>query len=136
MTDLPEWIPQDHPSRDILSKLWGQRRGSIDFKLLDRCYYSKEVLEWESLLKTTLVGVGEVDHGHGEFYVASDGRCFGLSCVHDAFYYYGDSFEKYRLRALLGRRARPMLRPEQTSVTLYGIDYTKESPETYFPPQH
>jgi len=136
MTELPEWIPQDHPSRAILSKFWGRRLGSIDFKLLDRSEYSKEVLEWESLLQTTLVGVGEVEHGHGEFYVASDGRCFGLSCVHDAFYFYGDSFKKYRLMTFFGRLARPMLRPEQSSVTLYGIAYTRESTETYFPPKH
>lgn len=125
----------EHPSRVLLLKYWGRRCGSIDFKLLDRCFYPKEVLEWESLLQTTLVGVGKVDHGHGEFYVASDGRCFGLSCVHDAFYFYGDSFKKYRLMMLLGKRARPMLRPEQPSVTLYGIAYTRESPETYFPPK-
>mgnify|MGYP007070479173 CR=1 FL=1 len=136
MTELPEWIPQDHPSRAILSKLSGRRRGSIVFKLLDRCWYSKEVLEWESLLHTTLVGLGEVEFHHGEFYVASDGRCFGLSCVHDAFYFEGESFKKYWLRKFLGSRARPMLRPDQSSVMLYGIVYTRESPETYFPPKH
>ena len=47
---------------------------------------------WAGLLSTQLVGVADKHRGHGELYVAADGRCFGRSWVHDAFYFEGASF--------------------------------------------
>jgi len=87
---------------------------------------------WSDLLGTRLIGVAEVHHGHGKLYVATGGRCFGRSCVHDAFYFAGASFAEAIERALLGRRSRPVLRPDQSSITLYGIRFTADSPETYW----
>jgi hypothetical protein len=86
---------------------------------------------WNALLGTTLIGVAEVHHGHGELYVDSSGRYYGLSNIHDAFYFEGSAFGEAVEGLLLGRRARPMLRPDQESVTLYGIEFTAEHPEIY-----
>ena len=86
---------------------------------------------WAGLLGTRLVGVADMHHGHGELYVAADGRCFGRSCVHDAFYFEGATFAEAAERAMLGRRSQPLLRPDQSSVTLYGIRFTTDSPEVY-----
>jgi hypothetical protein len=83
------------------------------------------------LLGTRLVGIADMHHGHGELYVATDGRCFGRSCMHDAFYFEGASFAEAAEWAMLGRRSRPLLRPEQQSVTLYGIRFAADSPVVY-----
>ena len=87
--------------------------------------------EWEVLLGSRLVGIAEVQRGHGSLFVAADGRCFGSSHVHDAFYFEGGTFAEAAEGLLLGRRARPMLRPDQASVMLYGVTYTQSSPEVY-----
>ena len=47
---------------------------------------------WADLLGTRLVGIADLHHGHGELYAADDGRLFGRSCVHDAFWLEGGSF--------------------------------------------
>ena len=86
---------------------------------------------WEELLATQLVGVAEFCHAHGELYVDGDGRCFGQSCVHDAFYFEGASFAEAAERLLLGRQPRPMLRPDQQSVDVCGIRYTADYPEVH-----
>jgi hypothetical protein len=86
---------------------------------------------WAGILGTSLVGVAEVHYGHGQLYVASDGRCFGRSNIHDAFYFEGASIAEAAERALLGRRARPLLRPDQASVRLYGNVFTADNPEVY-----
>ena len=39
-----------------------------------------------------VVGIADLHHGHGELYAADDGRLFGRSCVHDAFWLEGGSF--------------------------------------------
>jgi hypothetical protein len=86
---------------------------------------------WAGLLGTQLIGVAQMHHGHGELYVAADGRCFGRSLMHDAFYFEGVSFAEAAERAMLGRRSRPLLRPDQASVTLYGVEFTADSPAVY-----
>jgi hypothetical protein len=83
------------------------------------------------MTRTELVGIAGVNNDHGELYVDALGRCFGASCVHDAFFFYGESFAEAVEGILLGRRARPMLRPDQPFVTLYGEKFTAESPEVY-----
>lgn len=135
-TSFPDWIPADHPARAVLTRKEGKRRGRVQYRLLDRDEYSSDIAIWESLLGTRLIGIGDVDHGHEELYIASDGRCFGESAVHDAFYYHADSLFQFQLMQLFGRRSRPMLRPDQKSVDLYGITFTRESPEVYAPVPH
>lgn len=90
-----------------------------------------DILTWNGLLQTTLIGVAEVHHGHGELYVDSEGRCYGLSLIHDAFYFEGETFVQAVERILRGRRSRAMLRPDQKSVDLYGITYTADHPDVY-----
>jgi hypothetical protein len=95
---------------------------------------NSEVDIWAGLLGTTLIGIAEVHHAHGELYIDSSGRCFGRSCLHEAFYFEGASFGEAVERLLLGRRARPLLRSDQESVTLYGEEFTAEHPEVYHYP--
>src|SRR5262245_8124380 len=97
---LPDWVPVDHPARAILERKTGTRRGRVDYQLIDREDYSPNIPVWESLLKTRLIGIGEVDHGHEQLFLASDGRCFGDSAVHDAFYYHAETLLRYQLMPL------------------------------------
>lgn len=134
--------PKDHPAEPILAALSGLRvgqtgpgescaRSDIAFFLLDPEPDDDDLHEWSRLLGTVLVGLGEVHNGHGELWIASDGRCFGRSLVHRAFYFEGHDFAEAIEGLLLGRRARPMLRPDQESVTLYGDRYTRDHPDLY-----
>jgi hypothetical protein len=138
---VPSSVPAEHPAAAILAALGGLTVYP-DRKLGEECAPDdlafqflepdESIIEvWGGLLSTRLVGVAEVHGSHGELYVAADGRCFGRSLMHDAFYYEGASFAEAVERSLLGKRSRPMLRPDQSSVTLYGIHFTTDSPEVY-----
>lgn len=139
---VPLTVPPDHPAALVLAQFGGLRVGrcgrgeecaasDLAFQLLWPEPDGSIIHKWSELLGTLLVGAATVHHGHGELYVDAFGRYFGRSCIHDAFYFEGASFPEAMEGLLLGRRSRPMLRPDQHSVTLYGICYTAESPNVY-----
>ncbi len=134
-------VPADHPALAILAAFGGlivtpeddtgEECATNDLAFHELWPAPSITEAWSQLLDTKLVGVADVHRGHGELYVAADGRCFGASCVHDAFYFEGASFAEAVERLLLGRRSRPLLRPDQSSVTLYGVQFKWDSPEIY-----
>jgi hypothetical protein len=140
---VPASVPRDHPAWDVLASFGGltilEQDPDLDpewppieefvFRALHPCPAITEV--WGGLLGTRLIGIADVHNAHGELYCAADGRCFGSSCMHPAFYFEGGSFAEAVEGMLLGRRARPMLRPDQEWVTLYGKRFTADSPELY-----
>lgn len=89
-------IPASHPAAAVLSELCGLKavpiaRGgvecatsSLSFQELDT-YYNKRIQPWNALLRTELAGIAQVEDGHDLLYVATDGRCFGMSDIHDAY---------------------------------------------------
>jgi hypothetical protein len=138
---VPSAIPTEHPAAAILAAFSGltvipDHDTGEECAPDDLAFHYLEAEEsitrvWADLIGTRLVGVAEVHRRHGELYVATDGRCFGRSNMHDAFYFQGASFADACERAMLGRRSRPMLRPDQSSVMLYGVRYTRGSPDVY-----
>jgi hypothetical protein len=140
---VPASVPRDHPAWAVLAAFGGlkilEREPDPDpdwppieelvFRELHRCPAVTDV--WGGLLGTRLVGIADVHNAHAELYLAADDRCFELSLMHDAFCYLGPSFAVAVEGMLLGQRARPMLRPDQPSVTLYGEQFTPDSPELY-----
>jgi SUKH-3 immunity protein len=134
-------VPADHPAAEILAAFGGltitpDREAGEECApddLVFRELWPDESITvvWAKLLGTRLIGVADMQHAHGELYVAADGRCFGRSCIHDAFYFEGASFADAAEASMLGRRAKPLLRPDQASVTLYGDRFTADSPEVY-----
>jgi hypothetical protein len=134
-------VPADHPAAAVLAALGGltvtpDREAGEECapdELAFRELWPDESITvvWAGLLGARLFGVADMHGGHGELYVATDGRCFGRSCMHDAFYFEGASFAEAAERAMLGRRSRPLLGPDQASVMLYGIRFTADSPEVY-----
>ena len=132
----------EHPAFGVLRQFSGLRVGTagtgetcassdIAFRKLAIEPDDTEIADWCRLLGTTLIGIGDVHNTHGELWLASDGRFFGRSLIHDAFYFEGATFGEAMERLLLGRRSRPLIHPSQDSVTLYGDEYTRDHPEIY-----
>ncbi len=133
-------VEDDHPSTNILTSLSGLHinaakeglycaTSDIDFEWVVDSDMS-DVRQWEHLLSTRLVGVAAVLEDLGALYVATDRRCFVEEYISPTFSYRG-SFAEAVEGLLLGRRARPMLRPDEDEVTLYGDTFTRASPELY-----
>lgn len=139
--DVPTSVPADHPAREVLAAFSGlvipEREPEDDWPMIEELAFGalapepRVTVSWGRLLRSRLVGIARVHSDHGELYMDAAGRCFGRSLVHDAFYFHGESFAEAVENILLGRRARPMLRPGQPSVTLYGVRFTAASPEVY-----
>lgn len=132
-------IPTDHPAFAILSRFDGAHVGEcgrgeecatsdIAFGADPDHQAMAEVLHWERLLGTRLIQVAEVHHGHGLLLVGGDGTCYGMSLVHDAFWFEGASFGEAVERLLLGRKGQPMLRPGQASVSMHGETFKPGHP--------
>ena len=132
-------IPQGHPAVPILSAFSGLTVGKcgageqcgtsdVAFGFVER---GDEADVWSGLLQTMLVGIATVHHNHCDLFIDSTGRCFTISGVHDATCYEGASFGEAMRHLLRGIRCRPMLRPDQQSVMLYGDEFTADSPEVF-----
>lgn len=132
-------IPEQHPAFPILSGFSDITVGKcgpgelcatsdVTFRFIERC---DDASIWSNLLQTVLVGVASVHNDHGQLYVDSIGRFFNISAIHDAAGYQGDSFAAAMHALLLGIPCRPMLRPDQESVTLYGREFRANHPEVY-----
>jgi hypothetical protein len=134
-------IPFSHPAAQILASFAGlevqpESEAGIECATSDINFgpLSEDdslVAQWAALLETDLVGFAEYHCSHGALYVASDGRCYGLSYIHPAFYYCGSTFSDAIIKILKGYKAKPMLLPNQDEVTLYGETHTTHSPDLY-----
>ena len=137
-------VPDDHPAAAILAAFGGltvarpeDTQGEecgVDDLAFRELFPHPAILDldvWAGLLDTRLIGVADIHYDHAEWYVATDGRVFGRSRVHDAFWLAGDSFAEAAERSLFGRRVRPLLRPDQDFVKLYGALFTPDNPLVY-----
>ncbi|AOR60517.1 SUKH-3 domain-containing protein [Pectobacterium parmentieri] len=99
--------------------------GSVDLQ------GDETLLEWQDILSTTLILIGETHHSHGALLMDATGACYGMSFVHEAFWFEGPSFGAAAERILLGRKGQPMLRPDQTSISVWGETVTADHPSVY-----
>lgn len=88
---------------------------------------------WGEALATHMIGIGEIEGGHGEFYVSAAGRLFGNSIVHPAFFWIGPTFIDGMRSFIAGVRSRPMLLPDQQEIWLYGDHFRHGDPEVLGP---
>jgi SUKH-3 immunity protein len=137
---VPTSVPAIHPAHPILQEFGGLRVGrtgpgqecaASDVAFQEIPSDSKLVRFWSDLLRTQLIGVAEVHNRHGELYLDSDGRWYTIGISDDAMCFVGSSFEEVMERLLLGHRCRPMLRPGQKQVTLYGEVIASGDPRVY-----
>ena len=108
----------------------------VDMRLKPGAYrelhWHKEA-EWAFMLKgrariTAIDSEGRAfqdDVGEGDLWTFPSGVPHSVQGLE------GGSFSEAVERSLLGRRSRPLLRPDQESVTLYGIRFTADSPRVY-----
>ncbi|MGH8443935.1 MAG: SUKH-3 domain-containing protein, partial [Solimonas sp.] len=80
---VPAAVPADHPAAAILAALGGLTLGSTspgqECARSTVCFVHLEepdarIASWQRVLDTTLIGIAELDDGHGELYVSADGR--------------------------------------------------------------
>jgi len=135
-----------HPAEQVLASFAGlvvrpEREAGVDCSTSVISFGRVQVRdplipEWEALLNVQLIPIGECDFGHGALLMATDGRCFGTSNIHVAFYFLGSTFWEAVAGLLTGHRAKPMLLPRQETVTLYGQVFDHGSPGLYAPDTH
>ena len=106
-------------------------RSDIVFGRSEQLEQDAVIQEWQTLLATRLICIGEVHHEHGALFMDSRGNCYHGSLIHEAFSFEGEAFNVAVERILLGRRGRPMLRPSQPSVTMWGEVFTASHPGIY-----
>jgi len=133
-------IPAEHPAFASLSEMGGLtfgETGSGEECAKSNVYFDlltdgdENALRWAEILRTRLVGLAWTHNRHGQLFMAEDGRVFENSTVHDAFCFLGADLAEALTRLLRGQRARPMLRPDQSEVTLYGDTFTADDPNVY-----
>ena len=139
--DVPESVPATHPAHTILRSFGGLSLFShdeefpddpiaeIDFGILSPD--DKTAATWSRLLGSNVIGIGHVHNQHEKIYSDADGKIYGRSLVHDAFYLRGHSLSAFLYNLLTQTRAKPMLRPDQHSVRLYGITFDSQSDELH-----
>ena len=136
---VPAPVPHEHPAYAVLSEFGGLtvgRNGAGKECAKHKLVFGyiepdREVLRWTDLLQSQLVGVADIEAGHGELYVDASGRWFFRSCIHDAFAFEGASLAEAMECELLGRRSQPMLRPDQSRVVMWGKVFTPDDPRIY-----
>lgn len=132
----------DHPAAIAVAELDGLRVGHMGIRpgqtsgeLLfgDRSleHDDPRVAEWEALLQIRLVNIAEVDSGHAALFMDGTGACYWKSNVHDAFAFGGDSLQEFLEDVVVNRRRKAMLRPDQASVSMYGLTITAKHPNAY-----
>jgi SUKH-3 immunity protein of toxin-antitoxin system len=136
---VPGLVPQDHPAHAVLAEFGGLEVGESGSG--QECAKNKlafgyvepdrSVLRWADLLQSQLVGVAEIADGHAELYMDAFGRWFLASCIQGAFAFEGSSFAEAMEHQLLGQRSQPMLRPDQSSVVMWGEVFTPGDPRVY-----
>ncbi|MEI7366681.1 SUKH-3 domain-containing protein [Pectobacterium sp. 1950-15] len=139
---VPPFVPESHPAFAILHAFGGLTvgqcgageecaSGDIIFGCNEDVQEDETLLEWQGILNTTLILIGETHHSHGALLMDSEGVCYGMSFIHEAFWFEGAAFGTAIERILLGRRGKPMLRPDEASLSVYGETITADHPNVY-----
>lgn len=133
-------LPPDHPAAAILAQFSGlvvgrsgpgEECATSDVAFQEMPWKDARLELWAPLLRTDLIGIAEMSNEHEALYVDRNGRCYGASLIHDGFGFEGTSFNEAIERRLLGRRSRPMLRPDQQVVRWYGEEIRAQDPRIY-----
>ena len=133
-------VPRDHRAFELLACLGGLRiginendemleeiRNDITFEYTEP---DGEIEKWERLLRTRLVGIAETQNGHGLLFLGDDERFFSLSGIYDAMGFNGIGFSDAVDNLFFGQ-SMPMIRPDQRSVSWYGIEHAPNDAGLY-----
>ncbi|GLW39646.1 hypothetical protein Pcaca04_35820 [Pectobacterium carotovorum subsp. carotovorum] len=139
---IPPFVPENHPAAAILHAFGGLTvgqsgagkecaSGDIIFGGSEDLQEDDTLLEWQGIMNTTLILIGETHHSHAALLMDCEGACYGMSFIHEAFWFEGASFGAAVERILLGLKGKPMLRPDQSSISVYGETITADHPSVH-----
>lgn len=112
---LPDFVPADHPAAALLREFDGlhvlnsgagedHAKGDIAFGTDLNLADDSDFFAWQQRLSTTLIGIAEINQGYGTLLVDSEGACYHMNCINDAFVLIDKSFSVAVENILLGRR--------------------------------
>ncbi|WP_347900718.1 SUKH-3 domain-containing protein [Pseudomonas purpurea] len=112
---LPDFVPADHPAAALLREFDGLHvlssgagedfaRGDIAFGTDLNLADDVDFFAWQQRLSTTLIGIAETRLGYGTLLIDSEGACYHMNCISDAFTLIDTSFSVAVENILLGRR--------------------------------
>lgn len=148
--DVASWVPPHHPAHSVLQSFSGLRVGTVgageDCASSDiefgRYYFDDddywlcfedELGDWQKLLKTEFVCLGECHNAHGQVWMDSEQRIFQYGLVAPMMMFEGYTFASGVERLLRGRRSQPMLLPWQPAVTVWGETFNANDPRVLSP---
>ncbi|WP_352517280.1 SUKH-3 domain-containing protein [Mesorhizobium sp. M0046] len=132
-------VPASHPVAAILSEFGGLNVGELGRGM--ECARSdvvfcwsphegyREIAEIGDLLQTELACIATAHNHHQSLYIDSGGRVFVVSPMMSGIGLMGRTFGDAMERALLGRKASPLLLPSHESVSWYGEVLLRGSPQ-------
>lgn len=82
---------------------------------------ASDLIAWATALQTDFVSIAQEDDGHATLYLSGRGQVIGCSNVHPACFLVGRTIGEALNAIGSGKRAQPMLLPEESEVTLYGV---------------
>lgn len=131
-------VPLHHPAHEVLAELGGLTLKdpapnicSIEFQHITDG--GSDLIAWAAALNTQIVGIAEEDEGHATLYLSGRGQVIGCSNVHPACFLVGRTIDEALDAIGRGTRARPMLLPHNSEVTLYGVIFRQGDDEVIGP---
>jgi hypothetical protein len=136
--DVAAAVPIDHPAYALLAEFGGLTLTkpaphicSIAFRHVTDG--ESDMLAWAAALETDMVGIAEEDDGHATLYLSGRGQVIGCSNVHPAWFLVGRTIGEALDTIGHGKRARPMLLPDEDEITLYGVTFRQGDAEVIGP---
>ncbi len=94
---------------------------------------ASDLIAWAAALETDFVSIAEEDDGHATLYLSGLGQVVGRSNVHPACFLVGRTIGEALEAIGSGKRAQPMLLPDENNVTLYGVTFRQGDDEVIGP---
>lgn len=132
-------VPANHPVAAIVSGFGGLNVGELGPGL--ECARSDVLFRWSTdegyqeifeigdLLQTELACFASAHSGHESLYIDREGRVFAVFPDMPGIGLMGHTFGEAMERALLGRKASPLLLPTHEKVSWYGEIFTRGDPQ-------
>lgn len=132
-------VPASHPVAAILREFDGLKVGKLGPGM--ECARSDVIFWWPpdegyeeiseigDLLQTELACFARAHNGHESHYIDGEGRVFAVFPNMPGISFMGRTFGEAMERALLGRKASPLLLPSHDKVSWYGEILTRGNPQ-------
>lgn len=136
--DVASSVPLHHPAHGVLAELGGLTLAhpAPDICSIEFCHVTErgsDLIAWATALRTDIVSIAEEDDGHSTLYLSGRGQVIGCSNVHPACFLVGRTIVEALDAIGSGKRAQPMLLPDESDLTLYGVTFRQGDDEIIGP---